>query len=62
MDIATLIGIVFGFAMVIFGIISSGGVSAITGSFIDYPSIIITIGGSLEIGRASCRERVFTSL
>ena len=47
MDIATLIGIVFGFAMVIFGIISSGGVSAITGSFIDYPSIIITIGGSL---------------
>ena len=47
MDIATLIGIVVGFAMVIFGIISSGGVSAITGSFIDYPSIIITIGGSL---------------
>lgn len=47
MDIATLIGIVVGFAMVIFGIISSGGVSAITGSFIDVPSIIITIGGSL---------------
>lgn len=48
MDIATLIGIVLGFVMVIFGIISSGGVSAITGSFIDIPSIIITIGGSIS--------------
>lgn len=48
MDIATLIGLVLGFAMVIFGIISSGGVSAITGSFIDTSSIIITIGGSIS--------------
>ena len=30
MDIATLLGLVLGFVMVIFGIISSGGVSAIT--------------------------------
>jgi len=47
-DIATLIGIIVGFAMTIFGIISSGGPSAITDSFIDVPSIIITIGGSLS--------------
>ena len=47
MDIATLIGIIVGFGMLIFGIISSGGVSAITDSFIDPASIIITFGGSL---------------
>ena len=47
MDIATLIGIVEGFAMVIFGIVSSADVSAIWDSFIDIPSVIITIGGSL---------------
>lgn len=47
MDIATLIGVIGGFVMVIFGIISSGGVAAITDSFIDVPSVIITIGGSL---------------
>ena len=34
MDIATLLGLVLGFVMVIFGIISSGGVSAITDSFL----------------------------
>ncbi len=46
-DLATLLGIVIGFVMVIFGIISSGGVAAITDSFIDPASIVITIGGSL---------------
>lgn len=34
--------------MVLFGIISSGGVAAITNSFIDVPSVIITIGGSIS--------------
>lgn len=47
MDLATLIGIIFGFVMVIFGIVQSGGVAAITDSFIDIASIIITVGGSL---------------
>lgn len=46
MDIASLGGVVVGFVMVLFGIISSGGVAAL-GNFIDVPSIIITIGGSL---------------
>ncbi len=46
LDIAYLGGIVAGVVMVIFGIISSGGVSAL-GNFVDVPSIIITIGGSL---------------
>ncbi|MGN0161298.1 MAG: motility protein A [Lachnospiraceae bacterium] len=46
MDIASLIGVLSGFAMVLFGIISSGGVAAL-GNFIDVPSIIITIGGTM---------------
>lgn len=46
MDLASLIGVLAGFAMVIFGIISSGGVAAIA-NFIDVPSVIITIGGAL---------------
>lgn len=47
MDIATLIGILLGVVMVIFGIVSSGGVAAL-GNFVDIPSILITIGGSLS--------------
>ncbi|MEE1009449.1 MAG: motility protein A [Agathobacter sp.] len=47
MDIATLIGVILGLVMVVFGIISSGGAAAM-GDFIDPPSIIITIGGSLS--------------
>jgi chemotaxis protein MotA len=47
LDIASLLGTLLGFAMVIFGIISSGGVSAIYDSFLDGPSVIITIGGSV---------------
>lgn len=47
MDLATLIGIVAGFILVIFGIISSGGVAAI-GNFVDVPSVIITIGGTMS--------------
>ena len=47
MDIATILGIVLRAVMVVFGIITSGGVSAM-GNFIDPPSIVITIGGSLS--------------
>ncbi len=47
MDIASLAGTILGFVAVLYGIISSAGVAAIGESFIDIPSIIITIGGSL---------------
>ncbi len=43
MDIATLIGLVGGFAAVILGVLTSGG--SISG-IIDIPSIFITVGGS----------------
>ena len=46
MDISSLLGIILGAVMVIFGIFSSGGVAAFA-SFIDIPSVIITIGGSI---------------
>lgn len=52
MDIATLIGMIVGVLMMVFGITfetatMSFNFAAITKSFIDIPSIIITIGGSL---------------
>ena len=47
MDIASLAGLVLGLVMVVVGIITSGGVSAF-GDFIDIPSVVITIGGSLS--------------
>lgn len=45
MDIASLVGLILGAVMVVFGILSSGG--NIVDDFVDPPSIIITIGGSL---------------
>ncbi len=45
MDIASLVGLILGMVMVVFGILSSGG--NIVEDFMDLPSVIITIGGSL---------------
>lgn len=47
MDIASLGGILFGLAMVVFGIINSGGSIDAFWNFIDIPSVAITIGGSI---------------
>ena len=47
MDIASLGGIVLGVVMVVFGIFSSGGLDAF-GNFVDFPSVFITIGGSIS--------------
>lgn len=48
MDIASLLGAIIGLAMVIFGIVTGDGGFSLLGNFIDIPSIIITIGGSLS--------------
>ena len=45
MDIATIVGMVICFAMVLLGIATSGGLSSIP-SYIDPPSIAITFGGA----------------
>ena len=47
LDIASLAAIILGFAMVIFGILTGQGPSAFE-YFIDVPSVIITIGGSIS--------------
>ena len=46
MDIASLAGVVVGLVMVVFGILYSGG--NIVDDFVDIPSVLITIGGSLS--------------
>ena len=46
MDIASLIGVIFGISMLLFGIISNAGISGV-GSYLDAPSAIITFGGAL---------------
>ncbi|MBR1770990.1 MAG: MotA/TolQ/ExbB proton channel family protein [Lachnospiraceae bacterium] len=46
MDIASLVGFLFCFAMLVFGIISSAGLSGVV-SYLDLPSAIITFGGAL---------------
>lgn len=48
MDIASVMGILFGIVMVIFGITSDTGGFTLLGNFIHIPSVIITIGGSLS--------------
>lgn len=45
MDIASIVGLVICFGMVILGIATSGGLSA-AGSYIDIPSVAITFGGA----------------
>ena len=47
MDIASILGLVICFAMVILGIATSGGISTI-GNFIDIPSVAITFGGAFS--------------
>lgn len=47
MDLASLLGLIIGFAMVIFGIVTGDGGFTLLPNFIDIPSVIITIGGSL---------------
>lgn len=51
LDLASVLGMILGFAAVIFGILSSGenildGVGMLS-NFYDFPSIVITLGGSL---------------
>lgn len=47
MDIASIVGTILGFSMLIFGIVSSSGWGAIYDNFWDFPSFLITFGGSI---------------
>lgn len=46
MDLATIIGLVVCFVMIIFGIVSGDLGFAALGNFIDIPSVLITVGGT----------------
>ncbi len=56
MDIASLLGTILGFSMVIFGILSAG---ADIFGYVDVPSIIITLGGSISGVLASNKMKDF---
>lgn len=58
LDLASVLGIILGFAMVIFGIVSSDGGVSLLPNFYDFPSILITIGGSLA-GVLACNRLAF---
>lgn len=53
MDLATLIGIIAGMGLMIFGIVSGDQGFAALGNFYDLPSVLITFGGSFMAVLAS---------
>lgn len=53
MDIASLIGIVACLGLVMFGIVSGDDGMAAIGFFVDWPSMLITFGGSFMATMAS---------
>ncbi len=55
MDIASLVGIILGASMVVFGISQGDGGIALLPDFVDKASIIITIGGSMA-GVIACNK------
>ncbi len=52
MDIASLVGIILGFAMFAFGVIAAGGIEGASHYF-DFPSVVITFGGAFSVTLAS---------
>ena len=52
MDIASLAGIILGFVMLVFGVISSAGLGGVH-EYFDMPSAIITFGGAFSCTLAS---------
>jgi len=50
-DIASLVGMIFGFAMLVYGIIDNAGIGGVP-NYLDFPSALITFGGS--IGATLC--------
>lgn len=52
MDIASLIGVVMGFVLMLLGIITSGGIASVK-NFLDLPSALVTFGGAFMAVLAS---------
>lgn len=60
MDIATILGLVICFAMVLVGVATSGGLQALP-SYFDIPSIAITFGGAFSAVLAANTIQTFVS-
>ncbi|MED9902624.1 MAG: motility protein A [Lachnospiraceae bacterium] len=60
MDIATILGLVICFGMVLVGVATSGGLAALP-SYWDLPSVAITFGGSFSAVLASCSIQQFVT-
>ena len=58
MDLASLSGMLLGVVMVVFGIVTGDGGFTLLPNFVDVPSIIITIGGSMA-GVIACNKLPF---
>ncbi len=58
MDLASLLGIILGFVMLFFGILSSAGISGMY-EYLDMPSAIITFGGAFSCTLASVSMQNF---
>ncbi|MDE5680605.1 MAG: motility protein A [Lachnospiraceae bacterium] len=60
MDIATILGLVICFGMVILGVATSGGLGALP-SYVDIPSVAITFGGAFSAVLAANTLQTFIS-
>ena len=60
MDIATILGLVICFAMVLLGVATSGGIQALP-SYFDVPSVAITFGGAFSAVLAANTMQSFIS-
>jgi chemotaxis protein MotA len=58
LDIASLVGLLLGLVMVVFGIVTGDGGFSLLPNFVDVPSVLITIGGSLA-GVIACNKLSF---
>lgn len=61
MDIATLIGIILGIVLVVFGIAQGDGGIALIGNFWDLPSVLITFGGAFSSVFTSYKMKEYIS-
>lgn len=60
MDIATILGLVICFAMVLVGVATSGGIQALP-SYLNIPSVAITFGGAFSAVLAANTMQSFIS-
>ncbi len=53
MDIASILGLILCLTLVVYGIVSGDQGFAALGNFVDFPSVLITLGGSFSVMLAS---------